>query len=219
MRAYCLLVLSVLAFIAGCAVQRPPPKAGPSAMVTIVRKSEGCFKDQGDATGTDGRDLSGFALNLPLMTISLCIEECEHRDFSYAGVQYGKWCFCGNSYGTSGAATNCDMRCGGASQEICGGAWANKVFATRHAAAIHRPTNSGAPTVTPSSAAGSATDSDIRADGCPFAYGALLGKPCLAAQEGKSCGPEHPEKMDGWVNLVQCSGGIWLRLEAPPRPR
>ena len=53
--------------------------------------------------------------------------------FPYAATQYGSWCFCGNQYGRSGAADNCDMPCAGNSREICAGAWANTVFATNAA--------------------------------------------------------------------------------------
>ena len=91
----------------------------------------GCFKDQGDPSGTRGRDLSGYVFSSPRMTVSLCISECRRRGFAYAGVQYGSQCFCGNSYGKYGRANNCDMPCSGNRSQICGGFWANSVYSTR----------------------------------------------------------------------------------------
>lgn len=88
----------------------------------------GCFKDQGDATGTRGRDLSGHAVNNNGMTTARCVATCKDKGFQYAGTQYGSWCFCGNSYGKSGKATNCNMPCAGNKSEICGGSWANSVY-------------------------------------------------------------------------------------------
>ena len=88
----------------------------------------GCYKDQGDPIGTSGRDISGYVFNDSNMTTDRCISECRSRGFSYAGTQYGKWCFCGNSYGKSGSASNCNMHCSGNSSETCGGSWANSVY-------------------------------------------------------------------------------------------
>lgn len=90
----------------------------------------GCFKDQGDPTGTKGRDLSGYVVNNRSMNPKSCIEACRNEGFKYAGTQYSSWCFCGDSYGRSGKATNCDMPCAGNGSEICGGAWANSVYST-----------------------------------------------------------------------------------------
>ena len=82
----------------------------------------GCYKDQGD------RDLSGHGFNGSKMTTDRCTSECRSRGFAYAGTQYSKWCFCGNSYGNSGSANNCNMPCSGNSSETCGGSWANSVY-------------------------------------------------------------------------------------------
>ena len=43
---------------------------------------------------------------------------------------FSSQCFCGNSYGLYGLATNCNMACNGNSNEICGGNWANSVYLT-----------------------------------------------------------------------------------------
>ncbi len=88
----------------------------------------GCFKDQGDPLGTKGRDLNGYFFQDPNMTVETCISVCRQRGFKYAGVQYSKHCFCGNSYGKFGRANNCNMRCMGNPAEFCGGFWANSVY-------------------------------------------------------------------------------------------
>ena len=44
----------------------------------------GCFRDQGDDTGTRGRDLNGFFMHSPNMTTAACINECRQRGFAYA---------------------------------------------------------------------------------------------------------------------------------------
>lgn len=82
----------------------------------------GCFKDQGK------RDLDGHTFYDGKMTAQLCVSTCRDKGFSYAATQYAGHCFCGNKYGASGPATNCDTKCTGNRDEICGGTWANSVY-------------------------------------------------------------------------------------------
>jgi hypothetical protein len=124
--------------LTSCTVQGSPgPAAGPgtyggtpTAGGQTAGQPLGCFKDQGDPAGISGRDLDGHVVNAPDMSTSRCLDECSRSGFAYAGTQYSTWCFCGNQYGRSGEAQNCDMACGGAAGEKCGGAWANSVYAT-----------------------------------------------------------------------------------------
>ncbi len=90
----------------------------------------GCFRDQG-GVGTAGRDLFGFALEDRAMTNEKCVSICQGKGFHYAGTQAGSWCFCGNSFGRSGKADNCNVKCGGNRDDICGGDWANSVYEVR----------------------------------------------------------------------------------------
>jgi len=90
----------------------------------------GCFKDSGNPTGTQGRDLDGFMYGSKDMTPEMCIDICSKRNFKYASVQYSTQCFCGNSYGKYGPANNCNMKCSGDPTKICGGFWANSVYKT-----------------------------------------------------------------------------------------
>ena len=50
------------------------------------------------------------------------------KNYKYAAVQATKWCFCGNTYGSYGEASNCNQRCAGNAYQICGGNWANSVY-------------------------------------------------------------------------------------------
>jgi len=50
----------------------------------------------------------------------------------YAGVQNGNQCFCGNSYGRYGvkSESDCNKKCSGNADQICGGSWRNNVYST-----------------------------------------------------------------------------------------
>jgi len=111
-----------------------------SALITLYSASAfaagqqahlGCFKDQGDPGGRKGRDLDGHVFSSGALTVQMCRSTCAEKGFAYAGVQYGSYCFCGNSYGNNGAATNCNMACSGDHGQTCGGRWANDVYTAR----------------------------------------------------------------------------------------
>jgi hypothetical protein len=85
--------------------------------------SLGCYKDESTRDLPDQTSLSP-------VSAETCINTCKQAGYSYAGVQYGSQCFCGNGYGRYGTATDCNMTCNGDSAETCGGTWANNVYAT-----------------------------------------------------------------------------------------
>lgn len=93
-----------------------------------IKSYLGCFKDKGDPFGTRGRDLNGKFVSAADMTIQKCLGICASARYPYAGVEYGKQCFCGRSYGKFGRANNCNMHCSGDNSEICGGFWAIGVY-------------------------------------------------------------------------------------------
>jgi len=103
----------------------PVPAPAPTVQ---VGEAIGCFKDAGNPLALQGRDLDGFVMNWHGMTPKFCVEQCAKKGFAYAGVQYGSFCFCGNSYGKNGTATNCTMPCNGDYKQKCGGEWANMVY-------------------------------------------------------------------------------------------
>ena len=95
--------------------------ASPSARAQAF---VGCFKD------TSVFDLNGHLERSPQNTPQRCVAVCQARGFAFAAVQYGESCLCGNSYGRYGQASNCDYRCTGDANQVCGGYNANSVFTT-----------------------------------------------------------------------------------------
>ena len=62
-----------------------------------------------------------------------CKEHCKSQGYSYAGVQYGKECWCGNSFGKHGLAGNqneCNKKCSDKAQSTCGGTWRANIYLT-----------------------------------------------------------------------------------------
>jgi len=83
----------------------------------------GCFKDN------PTRDLEQrFADHL---TIEECFDQVKGAGLIYAGLQYGKECFGGNSHGIYGRVldTECTYTCNSNSDpKICGGYWVQSIF-------------------------------------------------------------------------------------------
>jgi hypothetical protein len=55
------------------------------------------------------------------MTVEICSTKCSA--YKYFGVEYSTECYCGNALksGTNAQESDCNMACGGASSETCGG--------------------------------------------------------------------------------------------------
>lgn len=100
----------------------PAATAPAAAAASTATGYLGCFKDQSK------RDLDGHNFYDRNMTTQLCISTCRDKGFSHAGTQYGSYCFCGNKFGASGAADNCNAKCTGSRDETCGGTWANSIY-------------------------------------------------------------------------------------------
>lgn len=104
----------------------------------------GCFRDSGSPNGLTGRDVSGVMVDDDEMTTERCSSYCRKEGFRYAATQWSRQCFCGDSYGHYGQAINCDMKCSGDWNNVCGGDWANSVYdlrpgtATEQAADVSR---------------------------------------------------------------------------------
>ena len=95
------------------------------------------------------RDLSYFAGELNLNGQSICIQTCMNAGYQYAGTQYSKGCWCGNSYGRYGFDPNgCNMPCAGNAAEMCGGPVRNSIYKTSQSGSlIIAPTRT--PTLSP----------------------------------------------------------------------
>ncbi|KAJ3393304.1 hypothetical protein HDU92_007865 [Lobulomyces angularis] len=83
----------------------------------------GCFLDQ-----------SPKLLNTPIFlpkgtnSVKSCIQACSEKKFTFAGLEYGTECYCGNSLTSEQIKsfqkpdTDCSMTCSGNAQELCGAA-------------------------------------------------------------------------------------------------
>ncbi|KIY62070.1 glycoside hydrolase family 71 protein [Cylindrobasidium torrendii FP15055 ss-10] len=93
--------------------------------------SQGCI-----AEGTTGsrRALNGINTSSDNMTPTICQAFCAGYD--YAGVEYGRECYCGNTLTNNGAsglvadAASCDVHCSADSSAACGGTWFLSLYAT-----------------------------------------------------------------------------------------
>merc|ERR1719228_1831848 len=66
-------------------------------------------------------------------TPALCTEMCGVRGYSFAGVNYGSECWCGNDEpprSKFAIAADCNMECPGDPSQKCGGGWRMNVYKT-----------------------------------------------------------------------------------------
>lgn len=114
-------------------LQRPDyyRRATPSVNTSISTPWSylGCYIDTlfGTALNTDvTRDFS--------MTETKCVNYCGQRSYTYAGLEAGWECHCGNSLSaTNTTASDCSTPCAGASGEACGGSFRLTVFKSSQA--------------------------------------------------------------------------------------
>eukprot|EP01113_Clastostelium_recurvatum_P034898 TRINITY_DN4795_c0_g2_i5.p1 TRINITY_DN4795_c0_g2~~TRINITY_DN4795_c0_g2_i5.p1 ORF type:complete len:1282 (-),score=325.43 TRINITY_DN4795_c0_g2_i5:874-4719(-) len=104
----------------------PVPASSPSYEYV------GCYRDD---IRQGMRDLNMLGVTTSLggdivfgMTPRLCISLCYSLGASYAGLQYGSECFCGNSYGRYGSSNWCNFGCQSESWSTCGGNAANDIY-------------------------------------------------------------------------------------------
>ena len=88
----------------------------------------GCYKNKGDAYGYSQSDLSHYANLHSPMNVQKCVTYCGEMGFPYAGLQDGKFCACGKSYGRYGKANNCNIKCSGDIHQNCGGLWSSSIY-------------------------------------------------------------------------------------------
>lgn len=82
-------------------------------------------------SGPPGRTLSGALYAEDAMTNEKCMAYCGSNGWAYAGTEWSRECWCGNSYmpsrepaTTLASLANCNYACSGAPTEKCGGdAW------------------------------------------------------------------------------------------------
>ncbi|KAF2492456.1 WSC-domain-containing protein [Lophium mytilinum] len=69
------------------------------------------------------RALNGTTFAATTMTIETCQAYCIGKNYPFAGVEYGKECYCGLglAFGSKVGQTGCTMQCAGNTAETCGG--------------------------------------------------------------------------------------------------
>ena len=111
-------------------IQTRQMKGRDSALKTCSAESKanpeylGCFVDKED------RDVKGSFVRTKTMTVEACASECRQQGYKIAAIQYGEQCFCGNTYGKFGRASDadCSVKCAGNDTQRCGGGWRNSVY-------------------------------------------------------------------------------------------
>ncbi|KAG9003868.1 hypothetical protein FRB90_011102 [Tulasnella sp. 427] len=88
---------------------------GPSSSIPSFTY-QGCYVDQ------SARALSGPTSSSDGMTRKLCQLTCGYQGYSFAGVEAGNECYCGNGL-TASSASGCTTACKGDSSTSCGGNW------------------------------------------------------------------------------------------------
>jgi hypothetical protein len=93
------------------------------ALRNAVHRSQGyigCYKDDYN------RDLNDDYMEGD-MNPFICRNFCA--GYKYFGLQFERFCFCGNSYGRHGSTDdkNCNMKCKGHLNYLCGGDWKNAI--------------------------------------------------------------------------------------------
>ena len=91
----------------------------------------GCAPEERRATDGPGRTLTGPLYADDAMTDEKCMAFCYSNGYTFAGTEYTRECWCGNSVApgrqpqkTTASLAGCNMRCGGDATQYCGGdAW------------------------------------------------------------------------------------------------
>ncbi|KAH0545165.1 hypothetical protein FGG08_000777 [Glutinoglossum americanum] len=133
-------VFGVLPALPGCnPIQNGPgnatPKSGCGAPTTF-----GPYKTySSDLTASKGweyigcgydsnsqRTLKGATFRDSAMTNEKCVDFCDGKGFSFAGMEFANECYCDNSLAADrapkpGVLGNCDKKCAGDATEYCGG--------------------------------------------------------------------------------------------------
>lgn len=97
----------------------------------------GCFTDQ---VSSRTLPLASFADDA--MTEGKCIGFCDQKGYSFAGVEYGRECWCGYQIGSGSslvADSDCSFPCAGASGEPCGAGDRLNIFTNGVAPAVENP--------------------------------------------------------------------------------
>jgi len=137
-------------------------QAGPAA-APAGWSSIGCLTDAGTRT------FDGYSFTSSKMTYALCATTCGSKGFNFAGVSYGRECYCGNQQRSTAKVvsnSDCNVACAGDIYSKCGGSWRLSAFqaiadnsATTTSVASSSTTSTATSTTISSSTTSSATSS------------------------------------------------------------
>lgn len=88
----------------------------------------GCFQENASRILQGATNDSQFK---GLMNPLACFQHCEANGYVYAGIKYGRECWCGTSMHPNAPLlpeTSCSATCLGKDIENCGGSWAISVY-------------------------------------------------------------------------------------------
>ncbi|XP_062577533.1 uncharacterized protein LOC134239370 [Saccostrea cucullata] len=87
----------------------------------------GCYADN-----PHDRDLTYEPFTDPAVGMwpPMCVHHCFNKGYYYAGLQAQFKCFCGNSYGRYGPATDCNLSCFPLTRYQCGGRQSSMIYTT-----------------------------------------------------------------------------------------
>lgn len=93
----------------------------PTSTIPTGYSLTGCI-----AEGTSGRALTGASFSNNNMTRGVCVSWCADRGFPYAGVEFGRECYCDTQLRNGASTTTiddsqCSIQCANNVNENCGG--------------------------------------------------------------------------------------------------
>jgi len=98
-----------------------------------VEGYQGCYIDS-----QASRDLPTKAASGTNMTIASCLRICKAKNYSFAGLQWARECWCGNAFGRYGkdVFASCNSSCLGDRTQMCGAGLRNSVYAVGAVAVV-----------------------------------------------------------------------------------
>ncbi|KAF7536340.1 hypothetical protein G7054_g4595 [Neopestalotiopsis clavispora] len=119
---------------------------------------------------TNARALSAFSYVGDTMTLESCQAFCSAKGSTYFGTEYGRECYCGESFGAGSVAapaSDCTQLCAGNKLEYCGNGNRLSVYVKNGTNVIVSSTSSGSGGSTTSTGAASGTTTPAAATGFP----------------------------------------------------
>lgn len=107
------------------------PTAPFADMTSLGWRFLGCAPEERWANDGPFRTLSGAMMGADNLTNEQCVSFCQAQGFAYAGSEWSRECWCGNSFATTrtplttlASLSSCNFRCAGDNAQFCGGdAW------------------------------------------------------------------------------------------------